>query len=82
MSRLCITVAILAIFGATVYAESAPLPKDPALDKPVTLAVKGEALADITSAFGREKLCIQLFGGGAGTRTRVQRRADISFYEL
>lgn len=35
----------------------------------------------ILGAFGRENLCIQLYGGGAGTRTRVQRRAEPSFYE-
>ena len=31
----------------SAYADTTPLPKDPNLDKPITLAVKGEALIDI-----------------------------------
>ena len=34
----------------------------------------------ITGAFARENLRIQLFGGGAGTRTRVQRSINRSHY--
>jgi len=35
----------------------------------------------ITGAFAREKPCSRLFGGGAGTRTRVQRMVNESVYE-
>ena len=37
--------------------------------------------SDITGAFARENLCLRLFGGGAGTRTRVQKRVRKSVYE-
>ena len=35
----------------------------------------------ITGAFSRENPCSSYIGGGAGTRTRVQRRADNSVYD-
>ena len=38
------------------------------------------AVSGITGAFSREKPCPSYIGGGAGTRTRVQRRADNSIY--
>jgi hypothetical protein len=34
----------------------------------------------IAEAHVRENLCFRLFGGGAGTRTRVRRKADLSVY--
>lgn len=40
-----LAVVMLVVFASVMYA--APLPDDPALAKPVTLAVKGEALTDV-----------------------------------
>ncbi|MCX6376948.1 MAG: hypothetical protein NTU88_13105 [Armatimonadetes bacterium] len=56
-----LAVVMLVAFASVMYA--APLPDDPALAKPVTLAVKGEALTDVLKMLQKQ----------TGVRLRVDR---------
>ncbi|MHB1001917.1 MAG: hypothetical protein ACYC27_21975 [Armatimonadota bacterium] len=49
-----LTVVMLLLIPTMLYAQSSPLPKDPNLDKPVTLAVKGEELSDIAASLAKQ----------------------------
>lgn len=54
MRRYLIAVVMLFLIPTMLYAQSSPLPQDPNLDKPVTLAVKGEELPDIAASLAKQ----------------------------
>ncbi|MHB1001929.1 MAG: hypothetical protein ACYC27_22035 [Armatimonadota bacterium] len=55
MPKHCIIAIILSFLISTaLFAATGPLPDDPNLDKPVTLAIKGEALSDIAEMLGKQ----------------------------
>ncbi len=74
--------ALMCVFGREAS------PKDRLVEEGRDIAAEHEIHAQndkspgfhIAEAHVRENLCFRLFGGGAGTRTRVRRKVNLSVY--